>query len=95
MGKLRFITGLTNPKLRLVTATGSLAALGALLAGMIALACKLLFWSSLNLGPAPLVIGLCFLGAVQLASLGIIGDYIGAAFAQPPGYATGKGRPGF
>jgi hypothetical protein len=95
MVKLNFITGLTNRKLRLVTAAGSLGALGAVLAGAAAVACKLFFWSSFNLGAAPMVIGLCFLGAVQLASLGIIGDYIGAAFAQPRGYATGKPRTGF
>ncbi len=95
MVKLSLITGLTNPKLRLVTATGSLVALGALIAGAVALACKLLFWSSFNPGNAPMVIGLCFLAAVQLASLGIIGDYIGTAFAQPPRYATAKERTGF
>ena len=95
MDRLRFITRLTNRKLRMVTATGSLAALGALVVGVIALACKLLFWSSLDLGAAPMVICLSFLAAVQLASLGIIGDYIGTAFAQPPRYATGRERTGF
>ena len=93
MGKLTFITSVANAKLRLVTAAGSLVALGALIAAVVALACKLLFWT--DLGNAPLLIGLCFLGAVQLASLGIIGDYITAAFAQPPRYATGPERPGF
>ena len=95
MGKLTFITGLENRNLRLVTAAGSLAALGALLAGAALLACKALFWSSLVLGNLPMIIGLCFLGAVQLAALGIIGDYIAAAFAQPPRYATGTERTGF
>jgi len=95
MGKLTFITGLTNPKLRAVTAAGALAAVGALFAGVAALACKTLFWPSLALGNLPMIIGLCFLGAVQLASLGIIGDYITAAFAQPPRYATPEERIGF
>ncbi len=95
MAKLTFITGLTNPKLRAVTAAGSAAAVGALLAGAATLACKTLFWPSLALGNLPLIIGLCFLAAIQLASLGIIGDYITAAFAQPPLYATGKERTGF
>jgi hypothetical protein len=78
MISLDIITDIANRKLRLVTAAGCLVALGALLAGVVALACKLLFWSSFDAGNAPMVILLCFLGAVQLASLGIIGDYFGA-----------------
>ena len=78
MIRLGIITDLANRKLRLVTAAGCLVALGALLAGAIALACKLLFWSSFDAGNAPMLILLCFLGAVQLASFGIIGDYMTA-----------------
>jgi hypothetical protein len=78
-----------------VTAAGSLAAVGALLAGAAALAGKTLFWSSFALGNLPIILALCFLAAIQLASLGIIGDYITAAFAQPPRYATAEERTGF
>ena len=39
---------------------------------------KLLFWSRFTVGVAPLVIGLFFLGSVQLLSMGILGEYIGA-----------------
>jgi hypothetical protein len=34
------------------------------------------------LGIAPLVIGIFFLGGVQLLFLGVIGEYIGAIFTQ-------------
>ena len=43
---------------------------------------KLLFWNNFQLGMAPLVIGIFFLGGIQLFFLGIIGEYIGAIFTQ-------------
>lgn len=43
---------------------------------------KLLFWSSFQIGIAPLVIGIFFLGGVQLFFLGVIGEYISAIFTQ-------------
>jgi len=43
---------------------------------------KLIFWYSFQLGMAPLVIGIFFLGGVQLFFLGVIGEYIGAIFTQ-------------
>jgi hypothetical protein len=39
---------------------------------------KLSNWYNFNAGMAPLVIGLFFLGAVQLICLGVVGEYIGA-----------------
>lgn len=90
MARLSILANFTSSRLRLVTAAGCLAALGAVLAGAATLACKLLFWSSFEAGNAPMVIGLCFLGAVQLASLGIIGDYFGAGFAA--GFAQARPR---
>jgi glycosyltransferase involved in cell wall biosynthesis len=43
---------------------------------------KLLFWSSFQMGIAPMVIGMFFLGAVQLVSIGILGEYIGSIHTQ-------------
>lgn len=43
---------------------------------------KLINWHGFQLGMAPLVIGIFFLGGVQLFFLGIIGEYIGAIFTQ-------------
>ncbi|MEK6730703.1 MAG: glycosyltransferase family 2 protein [Pseudomonadota bacterium] len=43
---------------------------------------KLLFWSSIQMGIAPLIIGMFFFGGVQLFFLGIIGEYVGAIFTQ-------------
>ena len=43
---------------------------------------KLLDWDSFELGVAPLATGLFFLGAIQLISLGILGEYIGNIFQR-------------
>ena len=43
---------------------------------------KFLFWSTFQLGTAPLVIGMCFIGAVQLVFIGLLGEYIGSIHTQ-------------
>lgn len=43
---------------------------------------KLVHWDSFSVGQAPLVIGLFFLGSVQLFFLGVIGEYIGAIHSR-------------
>lgn len=43
---------------------------------------KILFWESFQLGAAPVVIGIFFIGAIQLFFLGILGEYIGAIHTQ-------------
>lgn len=43
---------------------------------------KLLYWDSFQLGLAPLVIGIFFIGAVQLVFVGLLGEYIGAIHTQ-------------
>ena len=43
---------------------------------------KLMFWQTFSLGLAPLVIGVYFLGSVQLFFIGIVGEYIGSIHTQ-------------
>ena len=43
---------------------------------------KLIYWQNFQLGIAPLIIGIFFLGGAQLFFLGVIGEYIGAIFTQ-------------
>jgi hypothetical protein len=59
-------------------ATGGLS----VLLGLLYLVYKLVFWYSFTAGTAPLVIGLFFLGSVQLVALGILGEYVGAIHTQ-------------
>jgi hypothetical protein len=76
------ITNLSKVPLRFVTLLGFACSAVSLLVGLIYLAYKLLFWANFTVGIAPLVIGLFFLGSVQLLSLGILGEYIGSIQTQ-------------
>jgi glycosyltransferase involved in cell wall biosynthesis len=76
------LTNLSKVPLRFVTALGFLCSLLSLLTGLGYLIYKLVFWDRFNVGVAPLVIGLFFLGSVQLLSMGILGEYIGAIHTQ-------------
>jgi glycosyltransferase involved in cell wall biosynthesis len=72
------ITNLSKVPLRLVIFFGFISALISLVLGVFYLAYKLLYWNSFSVGMAPLVLGLFFMGSVQLIALGIIGEYIGS-----------------
>jgi hypothetical protein len=76
------VTGYTKIPLRLATMFGFLASLTSFAIGLIYLIYKLLFWFQFSLGSAPIVIGLFFIGSVQLFFLGIVGEYIGAIYTQ-------------
>ena len=68
--------------LRFFTISGFIIAAMSLLASLIYLVLKLIFWNSFQLGMAPLIIGLFFFSAVQLFSIGIIGEYIGVILTK-------------
>ena len=72
------ITNLSKIPLRAVIFFGFVCALLSLFAAFCYLVAKLVFWSKFELGLAPTMIGLFFLGSVQLISLGIIGEYVGS-----------------
>jgi glycosyltransferase involved in cell wall biosynthesis len=76
------ITNLSKVPLRFVTLLGFACSLISLFVGFVYLLYKLLFWANFTVGVAPLVIGLFFLGSVQLLSLGILGEYIGSIQTQ-------------
>lgn len=71
-------TGHTKVPLRLATMFGFLTALLSFGVGLGYLILKLLFWQSFTIGLAPVVVGLFFLGSVQLLFIGVLGEYIGA-----------------
>jgi glycosyltransferase involved in cell wall biosynthesis len=76
------ITNLSKVPLRMVTLLGFATALLSVITAMIYLIYKLAYWDHFTAGMAPLVIGLFFLGSVQLLALGIVGEYIGAIHTQ-------------
>jgi polyisoprenyl-phosphate glycosyltransferase len=63
--------------LRIATLLGFAMSSLCFLAGMFYLVYKLIYWQSFVVGTAPLVIGLFFIGSVQLFFTGILGEYIG------------------
>jgi len=76
------ITNLSKVPLRLVTGFGFVTAVVSVFIAIGYLVYKAIFWNQFSLGMAPLVIGLFFLGSVQLVALGIVGEYIGAIHTQ-------------
>jgi glycosyltransferase involved in cell wall biosynthesis len=70
----------TKIPLRLAAMFGFLSAAISFMVGLIYLVYKLIDWQNFSLGLAPVVIGLFFLGSVQLFFLGIIGEYIGSIY---------------
>ena len=75
-------TSNTKIPLRLATIVGFLTAALSFLIGLFYFAYKLIYWQSFVTGLAPLVVGLFFVGGVQLFFLGIVGEYIGAIYTQ-------------
>src|SRR5258708_39698707 len=77
--------GFTNHSkvpLRLATFTGFCIGALSFLVGLVYLVYKLVFWQQFQAGTAPVVIGIFFLGALQLFFIGLIGEYIGSIHTQ-------------
>lgn len=79
------ITGLlyhSKFPMRMTTFAGGAVAFLSIICGMGYFTAKLLFWNSFSLGIAPLIIGMFFLAAIQLISIGVIGEYAIAILTQ-------------
>ncbi|HEX8170040.1 MAG TPA: glycosyltransferase family 2 protein [Thermoanaerobaculia bacterium] len=76
------MTSYSKVPLRLATMLGFVMSLSSFLVAMGYLVMKLLFWYRFTFGQAPLLIGIFFLGSVQLFFIGVIGEYVGAIHTQ-------------
>lgn len=76
------ITNHSKVPLRLAVFSGFCVGAFSFFVALVYLIYKLLFWSSFQVGTAPLVIGMFFIGAVQLVFIGLLGEYIGAIHTQ-------------
>ncbi|HEY5157373.1 MAG TPA: glycosyltransferase family 2 protein [Anaerolineales bacterium] len=74
------VTSYTKIPLRLATMLGFLSAILSFLIGIVYLIYKLIDWQNFSLGLAPVIIGLFFMGSIQLFFLGIVGEYIGSIY---------------
>lgn len=74
------VVSYTKIPLRLATMVGFFTGALSFLVGLVYLVYKLADWQNFSLGLAPVIIGLFFLGSVQLFFLGIVGEYIGQIY---------------
>lgn len=69
-------TSYTKVGLRLATIFGSICSAVSMVVALIYLVMKLLYWDRFPAGMAPLLIGMCFLGSVQIFFIGLVGEYV-------------------
>lgn len=69
-------TSYTKIGLRLATFIGIFVGLISFIIAVVYLIMKLVFWNTFSAGMAPVLIGIFFLGSVQLFFLGFMGEYI-------------------
>lgn len=69
-------TSYTKIGLRLATFCGIGVGIISFLVGMVYLILKLIMWDNFPMGMAPVLIGMCFLGSVQLFFIGLLGEYV-------------------
>ena len=70
------VTSYTKEGLRLATIFGGVCAAGSMIIALIYLVMKLIWWDRFPAGMAPMLIGMLFLGSVQLFFIGFLGEYI-------------------
>jgi glycosyltransferase involved in cell wall biosynthesis len=76
------ITNHSKVPLRLAVFAGCGIGAASFLIAFAYLIYKLLYWQQFQVGSAPIVVGIFFLGAVQLFFVGILGEYIGSIHTQ-------------
>lgn len=69
-------TSYTKVGLHLVTFAGLLLSALSILAAIVYLVLKLLYWDRFSAGFAPMIIGLFFLNAIELLFIGFVGEYV-------------------
>lgn len=62
--------------MRLATFAGFIIGGLSLVAALVYLVLKLMYWDRFSAGVAPMVIGMFFLGALQLFFIGFLGEYV-------------------
>ena len=76
------ITNHSKVPIRLATFAGFGGACLSFFIALGYLIAKLIFWSTFELGLAPLLIGVFFMLSIVLVCLGIMGEYVGSIFTR-------------
>ena len=69
-------TSYTKTGLRLATLAGFLFSALTMMIAIVYFVAKLIWWDSFPLGMAPMLIGIFFLGSIQLFFIGLLGEYV-------------------
>ncbi|HIU88197.1 MAG TPA: glycosyltransferase family 2 protein [Candidatus Avilachnospira avistercoris] len=69
-------TSYTKMGLRIATFAGAVCSFICMVVAIVYLIMKLIWWDRFSAGMAPLLIGMMFIGSVQIFFLGIIGEYV-------------------
>ena len=70
------VTSYTKFGLRMATFIGGFCSFMSMLIAIIYLILKLIYWDRFPAGMAPMLIGMLFLGSIQIFFIGIIGEYV-------------------
>ena len=70
------VTSYTKAGLRLATFFGFFCSLASMCVALVYLVMKLIWWDRFPAGMAPMLIGMLFLGSVQIFFIGLLGEYI-------------------
>ena len=75
-GAMLSFTSYTKVGLRLATFIGVIVSIISFIIGLVYLILKLIYWDRFSAGTIPILIGMCFLGAIELFFIGFLGEYI-------------------
>ncbi len=70
------VTSYTKVGLRLATFIGAISAMGSMIVAFIYLVMKLIWWDRFPAGMTPMLLGMLFLGSVQIFFIGMLGEYV-------------------
>lgn len=70
------ITSYSKVMVRIATMLGFVISAISVLVGLVYLVLKLIYWNRFPAGTTPMVIGVFFMGSIQLLFLGLIGEYV-------------------
>lgn len=70
------VTSYTKVGLRLATFIGGFSCIISMIVGFVYLIMKLIWWYRFPAGVAPILVGMLFLGSVQVFFIGMVGEYV-------------------
>lgn len=77
---LRMLTSSSQVVLRISTYFGFLIAFVCFLIALVYFVLKMMYWNTFSAGTLPILLGIFFIGALQLVFIGVLGEYVGRIF---------------